>query len=370
MHNTMGIIMNTKSENLFGEITQNRCMSAVPFGGRYRLIDFILSNMVNCGMKNISLITSHKFRSLLDHLGKGKEWGLDRKSEGLLYLPSASPNILRKHNKFDLKDLDANFDYLQRSRQQYVFITGSNMLCNFNLKSAFSYHKERGADLTLIYKEERNKGCLENLDFLSLDFDGRVNAINHNPGSGEFENISMEMIIMERELLMDIINVASASGNWDLAEILAENIDELKIYGYPFKGYLAKINSIENYFRCNMDLLKPEIWRELFFSFGPIYTKSKDGPPAKYENGARTRNVLVATGCNIKGSIENSVIFRGVTVAGGTQISNSIIMQKSVIGENAVLENVILDKDVTIRKGVVLKGDRNHPIVIGKKTVI
>jgi len=371
MQTFMGIIANTKSEEILNELTEHRCMSAVPFGGRYRLIDFVLSNMVNSGVRNVGVITSHKYRALMDHLGAGKEWGLDRKADGLFFLPSASPSIFRKTLKFDLKDFYANFDYLEKCKQKYVIISGNNMVFNLNYNKIFQYHQDKGADVTLCYKEEKlGSQDPSQLTFLEVDSKGRLISIHKTPSQLESNKISMETVIVERKLLLEIVKVALASGNWDLADVLMDNIEELKVYAYGHKGYLAKITSPASYFKHNMDLLDKEIWNELFFGYGPIYTKVKDSPPTKYWEEAEARNVLVATGCSVKGRIEDSIVFRGVTVGKGSVIKNSIIMQKSVIEENVQLENVILDKEVVIRKGAVLKGEVNQPIIIGKKTVI
>lgn len=371
MESIMGIITNTKSEELLKELTLHRSMSAVPFGGRYRLIDFVLSNMVNSGIRNVGIITSHKYRALLDHLGAGKEWGLDKKSEGLFYLPSASPSIFRKDIKFDLKDFYANYEYLEKSKQEIILISGNNMICNIDYRKAFQFHKDKGADLTLFYKEEADGSRLpENLNTFQVEDDGRVTAIWKVPNRTEPNLVSMEMVVMSKDLLLEIIRVALASGNWDLTEILIEHLEDLKIYGFKHKGYLGKINSVESYFMHNMDLLDREIWNELFFGKGLIYTKAKDGPPAKYAEEAQVTNVLAASGCLVKGRVENSILFRGVVVEKGARINNSIIMQKCIVEDNVYLENVILDKEVVIRKNTVLKGEENKPIIIAKKTVI
>lgn len=371
MQTFMGIITNTKSEDILKELTQHRCMSAVPYGGRYRLIDFVLSNMVNSGVRNVGVISSHKYRALMDHLGAGKEWGLDRKADGLFFLPSASPSIFRKILKFDLKDFYANFDYIEKCKQKYVIISGNNMIFNMNYNKIFQFHQEKGADITLCYKEERlTSKDNDSLHYLDLDSNSRVIALHKSPSKLESNKVSMETVIMERQLLLEIIKVALSSGNWDLADVLMDNIEELKVYAYGHKGYLGKITSIESYYKHTMDLLDKDIWNELFFGYGPIYTKVKDSPPTKYWEESEVKDVLVATGCSIKGKAEGSVIFRGVTVDKGAVIKNSIIMQKSIIEENVYLENVILDKEVVIRKGVVLKGEEDHPIIISKKTVI
>lgn len=371
MQRFMGIITNTKSEEVLNELTQHRCMSAVPFGGRYRLIDFPLSNMVNSGVRNVGIITSNKYRALMDHLGAGKEWGLDRKSDGLFFLPSASPSIFRKTLKFDLKDFYANFDYIEKCKQRYVIISGNNMIFNLNYNKIFQYHQEKGADITLSYKEEKfGSQDYSSLHFLELDSNSRVIALHKTPSQLEINKTSIETVIMERKLLLEIIKVALSSGNWDLADVLMDNIEELKVYAYGHKGYLGKITSVQSYYKHTMDLLDKDVWNELFFGDGPIYTKIKDSPPTKYWEESDVKDVLVAAGCSIRGKVEGSVIFRGVLVDKGAVVKNSIIMQKSIIEKNVHLENVILDKEVVIRKGAVLKGEESHPIVIGKKTVI
>lgn len=367
----MGIINNTKSEDLLKELTIYRCMSAVPFGGRYRLIDFPMSNMVNSGIRNIGVITSHKYRSLMDHLGSGKEWGLDRKTEGLIILPPASPSVFKKNLSFDMEDFEANADYVEKSHQKYILISGNNMICNIDFREALRFHFDKGAHVTLFYEEEKSAASnLNDLFFLDAGPDGMVSAIKKVPSKNMSNKVFLEMIIMDKALLIDLIRVARESGTWELAEVLQNNIHDLKIAAFGFNGYVGRITSLESYFRCNMDLLNREVWDELFLDTNPIFTKIKDGPPTKYTADAEVTNSLVASGCNIKGKVEDSVIFRGVTIGYGTQVKNSIIMQQSEIQEQVELENVILDKEVQIRKGTVLKGKKKSPIVISKRSVI
>jgi glucose-1-phosphate adenylyltransferase len=151
MKNVMGIIHHKKDEEAFRELTKHRCVAAIPFGGKYRLVDFPLSNMTNAGISNVGIITSLKLRSLLDHLGKGKEWGLDRKHDGLFILPAASEKNKRW---LDLEDIYANYDYIVNSKQEYVLLSGSNIVCNIDLRKVFAYHCEKKADLTIIYSED------------------------------------------------------------------------------------------------------------------------------------------------------------------------------------------------------------------------
>jgi len=371
MHSLMGIITNTKSAEILKELTLHRCMPAVPFGGRYRLIDFPLSNMVNSGVRNVGVVINHKYRSLMDHLGSGKDWGLDRKAEGLYWLPAASPGIIQKTTRFDLGDLYHNSDYLQKCHQQHIVISGSNMVCNVNFKKALQFHKDSKCDITIFYKDEKIKHRdYDSLTFLELDSNGRLLEVAQSPERNGLSKIFIEMMILDRGLLLNIIRVAKASGNWDLIDIIKENLDELRVYGYAHIGYLGKISSVASYYQHNLDLLRQEVWRELFLNNGAVYTKDNDGPPVKYGEKAQISNALVATGCNIQGLLYNSVVFRSVTAGAGSSVKNSIIMQKCVIEQDVVLENVILDTEVTIRRGIVLIGDESHPIVIAKNTVV
>ena len=206
---------------------------------------------------------------------------------------------------------------------------------------------------------------------LNVDEDGRVTDMGIKSGRTASGNIGLEAFLMSKKLLLEIIEDSVARGEFDFTkEGIIKNIRRYKIYGFPFKGYMAKINSIQSYYRANMDLLNTEIWQELFSNAGPIYTKVKDEPPANYREQADVHNSMVANGCIIEGRVENSILFRGVRVHKGAYIKNSIIMQKSEIGANAVLENIICDKDVTISCNKRMIGDKNYVMVIEKGMVV
>lgn len=373
MKDIMGIIHHLKNEEAFGEITRNRCIASVPFGGRYRLVDFALSNLVNAGVGNIGVIISLNMSSLMDHLGSGKEWGLDRKHEGLFILPTARDLNSKNKRNVDFEDLYKNINYIQRSRQEYVVILGSNMVCNLDFKDAINFHKEMMSDVTIIYKDDYDffNGEFENNTFLEIENDARITAIYSKPRLKEKSKLSMGMYILKRELLLDILQQCNITGRWDLvSDVLSKNLQQLNIYGYGYEGYLAIINSLGSFYRHHFELLNPEVWQELFFKNGVIYTKHKDGPPAKYSETSNVSNVLVANGCRIEGRVENSILYRNVNIAKGSVIRNCIIMAKAEIEEDVVLDNVILDKDVWVRKGARLIGEKNRPVVIGKKQVV
>lgn len=373
MKDLMGIIHHLKNEEYLAEMTHHRCLASVPFGGRYRLVDFVLSNLVNAGIGNIAIITSLNLRSLIDHLGKGKEWGLDRKQDGLFILPTAVADRGISSRKVDLEDFYFNADYLRRSKQKYVFISGSNIICNLDLKKAFQFHKEKKAQITMIYSNNYSSWREGPLERANLKVDGfnRVIELGLGYPEGAKRGVSMDMYIMEKDFLTGLLTECAHRGEWDLVgDWLVRRMQDFKIYGYAYDGYLAIIDCVENYYKHHMDLLEPRIWQEIFFRHGLIYTKTKDGPPAKYTDTAEVHNVLMANGCIIEGKVENSILFRGVQVKKGAAIRNSIIMQEGVIEEDCILDRVILDKYVHITRGAMLMGENDAPLVVGKNSLI
>ncbi|GAB6157241.1 glucose-1-phosphate adenylyltransferase subunit GlgD [Desulfotomaculum varum] len=371
MKNVMGIINLQEDVDFLKEISHHRPAAAVPFGGRYRMIDFVLSNMVNSGIRNVGILVQHKYRALMDHLGNGREWDLGRKRDGLFYLPPVQ-GCQQGNFKWDLRHFYNHLDYLQYSRQKYVLVAGSNMICNVDYRAAFQFHQAMSADVTVLYKDIENTAVnLAGCHFIKTAEDGRLIDLEINPNQKTGHQMSMEMFIMEKSLLIDLIHRCHARGECDLVrDGLIRNLSRLRIYGYPYRGYLARIDSVQSYYNHSMELLQPNIWQLLFFNEGRIITKVKDGAPTKYSRYARVQNSLIANGGIIEGTVENSILFRGVYVGPGAQIKDSIIMQKCKIEAGAVVDKVIADKEVVITKGKHLKGERNYPLVIMKKSVI
>jgi glucose-1-phosphate adenylyltransferase len=273
----------------------------------------------------------------------------------------------------DLSDFLSNLDYIKSSRQRFALLSGSRAVCNINYEAAYNYHLEKVADITVLYKEysDTDSKKLSGATMVETADDGRVIDMEISPVQVRRNKVSMEMYLLDRQLLVDLVDASVSRGGTNFArDCIARNLNSLKIYGFPFKGYLARIDSTQNYFEHSMKLLTPEIWREIFFANGSIYTKVKDEAPAKYQRDALVTTSLVANGSIIAGRVENSILFRGVKIHKEARVANSIIMQKSEIGPGAVIENVICDKDVIITAGKKLKGELSHPIVIEKGTVI
>ncbi|WHH61690.1 glucose-1-phosphate adenylyltransferase subunit GlgD [Petroclostridium sp. X23] len=370
MRDVLGIINNTKNDTYLKEITHKRSVASVPIGGRYRIVDFALSNMVNSGIRNVGILVQNKYASLMDHLRSGKEWDLDRKRDGLFILPP-SPDYFTSVRKGDLENLYNNLSYISRSRQKYVIISGANIICNIDYTDALKFHEDMNADITIIYHQCPTTTDYSQCTVMEISDESRVTRMEFSPVNAKTDNLSMEMYIIERELLIDIIDECTSRGDYDfIKDAIIKNVDKLNIYGYLYSSYVARINSIQSYYKHNMDLLNPIIWKQLFSNPGLIYTKVKDQAPVKYMEHSEVKNALVANGCVIEGKVENSILFRGVQIHKGAHIKNSIIMEKCVIDENVMLENVILDKEVHITKGKKLIGVQEYPVILEKKAVI
>ncbi|MDF2961856.1 MAG: glucose-phosphate adenylyltransferase [Paenibacillus sp.] len=369
MKRMMGVINLVNEPDDLEELTYSRCVASVPFGARYRLIDFTLSNMVNSGLENVAVFTQHKYRSLMDHLGSGKEWDLDRKRGGLFILPAILHETTGM-SRGDLFQFYSHRDYFYRAREEYVVISRSHMVCNIDFNAVLDYHLEKNADITVVYKHADDEEFAK-FRRLAVKDDGQVTLMEDHSGRLRTDNISMEMYVMSKELLLDMVESCLAQGYDHLVrDGIMKNIDKLGVYGYLHKGHTGIVNTIQSYYKHSMQLLNPKVLRELFFQRNLIFTKIKDEPPAKYVENSSARNALIANGCVIEGKVENSILFRGVKIRKGAYVKNSIILQNCEIEENVIIENAILDKDVFISRGRVLTGDKQAPFIASKTKVI
>jgi len=378
MIDTMGVIYTSRNDLSLRELTVSRSVAALPVAGRYRMIDFTLSNLVNSGIRNVGVIMQRNYHSLMDHLGSGMEWDLHTRNDGLHILP---PFLTRENVGTYSGMLDAlhsNMSYLRRSKQTYVIITGSQTALNVTYDDMLKFHEESGNDITLMYTRV-TPGDVENTVtltprhvYMDVDENGMVRDLEVGPARPSTQNFYMDVMLLKRSLLLQIIDQSYAHSMHDLnRDFLQTYIRNglFKVGGYQFKGYSKRIETINSYYRFNMDLLRPEVRKELFGD-NPVYTKVRDEMPAHYFKGSVAKNSLVADGCVVEGTVENSILFRGVHVARGAVVKNAILMQEDVIGSNAHVENVILDKNVTVKAGARLIATESYPVVIGKGQTI
>lgn len=375
MRNDMlGLIFAENPEADMGELTSIRSLAAVPFGGRYRMIDFMLSAMVNSSIINVGITTPNNYQSLTDHLGTGKAWNMDRKNNGLFILPSKNIND-GSDDTGGVDVLHGVRHYLSRSQQEYALVADCNTICNINFDDVLKYHLEQEADITLIYykTEDLTPSQLRRQIMLDVDGEKQIRDIQVYPAKQKTNYAYMHMFLIKKELLMDLVDDAVAHGKHQISkDIFLNQLGRLKVMGYEYTGNQLKIDDVKTFFQANLQLLDGKIRAELFGleTDMPIYTKVKDTIPTKYGKNAEVSNSIVADGCVIEGTVKNCILFRGVHVGKGASLENCIVMQNSKILENCMMANVIFDKEVVLRSGKKLIGQDTYPMVIGKRTVI
>ncbi len=375
--NAVGIIFSNIHDDAIPEMTRMRTMASVPFGCRYRLIDFPLSNMVNSSIYNIGVITHYNYQSLMDHIGTGKDWDLARRKGGIKILP---PYITAYDNTVKgglystrLEALAGILNFITHVKEEYAILSDCDTICNLDINELLEYHIARDADITLVAKKaEIERELVGKQTILDCDENLTITDISEQTSNMYGERyIYMNMMVMKRTHLQEIVLDAIAHGYKSLwRDIMLKNIRKGKYSLFVHNGYHATVNSAADYFKCNMDLLKKDVRADLFCSQRPIYTKVRNSTPAKYAKDAKVVNSLIADGCDIEGTVENSIIFRGVKIGKGAVIKNSIIMQDTYCGAGAKLNCVITDKDVLIRDGVELSGHEKVPFFLAKGTRI
>lgn len=368
-----GLIYTGEDNPKLRDLTLSRSVAAVPFGGRYRCIDFILSDLVNSGVTSVGLIAQKNYHSLMDHLGSGKEWDLHRKREGLFIIP---PFMTKENTGVYRGSVDAFrgcIGFVRRCPQKYMILTGSHTVFNMTFNDMLKFHIDTGADMTILYDdsprvdpEDQNKDL-----WFDVADDGRILDIELNPFRPHSLHQSTDVIIMEKRLFIETVESAYARGDVNyVRDVLVKRSAEFKAYAYRYDGFVARLNSVKDYFDHSMALLNPNVRKDLFNSDHPIYTKVKDEASAKYGKNARVNNSMLADGCIIDGAVENSILFRGVTVKKGAAVRNSILMQGVEICEGCALEHVIIDKGASLQAGRTLIGYDSFPVIVKKNTVV
>lgn len=367
MGNVLGLVFANMHDTTLGDMTKNRTMGSVMFGGRYRLIDFPLSNMVNSGISEVGVITKSNYQSLLDHLGSAREWDLARKKGGLYILPPFG-NVESTLYRGRIEALYGAMSFIKHSRAKYVILSDCDVVTNIDYKPIVAAHIESGADITAVaHTGVYSSDEIKTSTVFNVDADKNVTSVLINPDISGTCTTSLNVFVMSMDFLIETVNDALARGNVSFERnILQEKCRELKIKIYEYDNYFSKLNSPESYFKSNMALLEPENARKLFVPKRSIYTKVSDNAPVKYDLDSKVSNSLIADGCIIEGEVENSVLFRGVKVGKGAKVKNCILMQGTVVGDNAELNYLITDKNVSICENHILTSSPQYPMYVGK----
>lgn len=368
----LGIVFPNSYDSMVPELVTERLMASIPFASRYRMIDFILSSMVNCGIDNISVIVRKNYRSLMRHLGSGREWDLSRKNGGLNIVPPFAEKTVKIYNG-RVEALASIIEFLKTQTEKYVVISDTNIVSNFNYNEMIEAHIASGADVTIAYKKEEIPNSFLSLQpttssnvyyTLEMDEGTRISKIKTNPKDEGIQNYSMNVYLLSRELLIQQITEAYAHGYvYFERDIIAPQLNTLQVHGYEFTGYTARITDKASYFNENMKLLNDDNLNALFGP-SPIYTKIRDDNPTRYIGNSKVKNTMVADGCVIEGEVENCILFRGVRVGKGAVVKNCILMQDTVVADNVEMDYVITDKEVSISEGKILKGNNTFPVFI------
>ncbi|MCI6581270.1 MAG: glucose-1-phosphate adenylyltransferase subunit GlgD [Oscillospiraceae bacterium] len=372
-NNILGLIFSNMHDESVSELTQVRTMGSILFGGRYRLIDFPLSNMTNSGIPEVGVVTKSNYQSLLDHIGSGREWDLCTKNGGIHLLPPFS------HHKSGLyrgriEAIEGILPFIQHSNAEYVVMADCDVVTTIDFRQVIREHMKNDADITVVYAKHNftNNGIGSTAStILEVDDEKRVISATINPDILGEANRSLNMFVIGRRILEKIVSRYAPEGfaSFD-KQVLQQNKANYRICGYEHKGYYEKIEDIMSYYNANMNLLNPENMQKMFLNNTPIYTKVKDSGPAKYEAGSVVRNSLIADGCVIEGEVINSVLFRGVKVGKGAVVRNCILMQNTQIGEDAELHAVITDKNVRVGRNKLLTASTKNALFIKKNQKI
>lgn len=368
MTNVLGLLFANTHEGSVPELAAKRTTASIPFGGRFRMVDFLLSGMSNSGMSKVGIITRSNYQSLLDHIGSARPWDLARTDGGLTLLAPFGRNNDNGLFKGKLDALSSCLSYIRHTGCEYVVLSDCDLVINPDFTHLLDVHIESGADITAVchtdnYTEEETKdsACFK------VGSNGRVEAVSINRALAGKRTMDLNIYVMKTSLLLSLVEDLVSLGKFSFSvDVIQGKCAELNIHAYEFSGFYRRICDLESYYHANMALLDYKNLSQLNLRERPIYTKDRADAPAKYGYDSKVNNSLVANGCVIEGVVENSILFRGVKVAKGAVVRNSILMQDCSVGENAKVENIITDKNVTVGDGVSVTSAESCPLFIAK----
>ena len=370
MNGLHGIIFAYAQTPGLRELTEDRMPGSVPFGGRYRAIDFMLSNMHNAGITDVGVVLHGNYQSLIDHIGNGKTWDMARRNGGLKLLPPFADERKYRGAVFrgKIDALSGVRSYLREIRQKYVVLSDSDLIINLPLQQVLEAHEASGADITCVCTA--NGAFVENATYFTLDDAGKVSETRCAPHTASGYR-GLEIYLLRRDLLIELVEQCIAQEKYSFRrDVLAGMTGRLKLQSYVWDGYAAQLRSVQEYYDRSMELLQGSIRAELFAAARPILAKEDDEASSYFAPGSRVKNSLVADGCTIEGSVENCILFPGVTVEKGAELRDSILFKGTRVRDGVTLRYVITDKYVEVLPGRTLMGHESYPIVISKGSIV
>lgn len=372
MNNAFAIVYAKQGNRLLDDLVELRSIGALPIGGRYRVIDVLLSNLTNSGVRSVGIITQRNYKSLIDHIGSGKEWNLSKKVGGLMLLPPYDLGTGRDlyHGLPDA--LLSKRDFIEHQRWKYCLLIATDKIYREDYNAMMNQHIESEADITVLYSRDPRLMTDDtgSTSYFKIE-DGNIVDVVASPSIGGEVVSNMGACLMTKELLMTLVDDTCAAGRYNFDyDLLARAVKEYKVMGVEHEGYVGTISSVKSYYDVNMDMLDPDVRYDLFDPEFPVYTKVLDAPPSRFMTHSEIDNSLFGTGCRIDGRVKDSVIFRGVHIEEGADVEGCIIMQNSVVESGAKLRNMILDKNVRIKSNVKCVSVPYAPGIVRKGAVI
>lgn len=359
MNNVAGIIFSNLHDRSIPELTGIRTMGAIPFCGGYRMVDFPLSAMANAGIRNISVIAHHNYESLVEHIGSGADWGIPVDRGGVKILSPYMTAYAKKNDELytsRLESLKSICNNLERMKEKYIVMCDCDCVFGTDITEMLDFHVQKGADITL-----------SAVAGLVCDGDGRITEMDFSP-SAAFD-LNVNIWVINRDYLVGMIKNATSRGFTDFTgEVMGKNLARDRFYGYSFKDEFFRVKSLADYYRISMKMLSDGELRNKIFDG----VKSRGGMsvPTKIGASATISSSMICDGCEIEGSVESCIVFRGVKVEKGASVKNSILFPDVRIAENAKLDFVIADKNTDIREDNALAGCKVLPYFIGPRKII
>ena len=369
--NVKGIIF--ANDGFIGNLTEKRTMASLPFGGRYRQVDFALSNLSCAGIHRIGIVTRHSYQSLMNHVGSGEEWGLEMEEGGLEYLtPYSSSKTSDYRGK--LESLYAAINFLEYGpNNEIVVMIDSAILSNIDLTKVIASHVESGKDITIVTK----KGIADGNKIIDLavklDDKGEITDMTVDYEATADYEASMDIFVLNKQFLVQQVKEHIAHNLYHMDRDLVLGLwqkNDITINLYSFEGLAMYNESLQEYFRNSLSLINKDVRQALFASNHPIYTKVRDKVPTYYGENCSIKNCSVADGCFLEGEAKESILFRNVTIQPDAKVENCVIMNDTVVGEGSNLKYVILDKDVVVRPGAKLIGTATQPVIVQRGDIV
>ena len=363
----IGIILAGGNSHRMKELVSKRAVPAMPIAGSYRSIDFVLSNMSNSHIQKVGVLTQYNAQSLNEHLSSSKWWDFGRKQGGLFVF---TPAVTAENNFWYRGTADAiyqNLSFLKSSHEPYVVVASADCIYKLDFNKVLEYHIDKKADITVVCKDADDIKDIDRFGTIKMDENYRITEFEEKPIVAKASTISCGIYIIRRRALIEMVEKSASEDRYDFVrDILIRYKNIKRIYGYKMDTYWSNIASVEDYYRTNMDFLKPEVREYFFRTYPDVYSKIDDLPPAKYNVSTSVKNSLIASGSIINGTVEDSVIFKKVFVGNNCVIKNSIILNDVYIGDNTYIENCIVESRDTIRANSYYKGEGEVKIVLEK----